>query len=470
MAGEPEQGVHVVEFVGRPATELAATVRSGEVTAVEVVRAHLDHLAAIEHRLGAFVSTRRRQALDEAEAIDGRADREGSPLAGVPVAIKDVVDVAGEPTRYGSRATSTEPAEADHPIVAALRAAGAIVVGKTRCPELEAWGTSDDADGIAVSPWDPTRSAGGSSGGSAAAVSAGIVPIALAADGMGSVRVPAGACGVVGIKPGSPHAPQEVGGSPHWFGMGRFGPIATTVADAALMLDVMAGTSHLRDIRPLGDGLKVAVSWRSPAPGVVVASAWREAALEAGRLLHHAGHEVMHDDPPYDRSTVQAAVARWTQGVSADVAAMGLDPDLLQPRTRAQAAAGDRLARVSPVRDEDAQRWRERVAPFFEEHDVLITPTFARAQPAAGEWHTRPWAANFASNLSAYPFAAAWNLADVPSIVVPLWEDGGRPLSVQVVAAAGREELVLSVAAELERLVPWRRHAPGWGVADLDPS
>jgi amidase len=455
-----------VELVGRSAADLAAAVRTGEVSALAVVRAHIDQLAAVEHRLGAFVSTRRRRALEEAEELDARGDRDRLPLAGVPVAIKDVVDVAGEPTRYGSLATSSEPAEVDAPVVAALRAAGAIVIGKTRCPELEIWGTSEDAAGTTLSPWDPTRSAGGSSGGSAAAVSAGIVPLALGADGMGSLRIPAAACGVVAIRPGAPHAPQEVAGEHHWFGMSRFGPLATTVADAALAMDVLAGTTHLREVRLPADSLRVAVSWRSPAPGVVVSATWREAALEAGRLLHHVGHEVIHHDPAYDRATVQAAVGRWTLGPSTDVARLGLDPDLLQPRTRAHIAAGERFGKVSPVREEQAARWQERLAPFFAEHDVLITPAFARTQPAADAWHTKPWTANIAANLSAYPFLVAWNLADVPAAVVPLWQDGGRPLAVQIIAPAGGEALVLSVAAQLEAMVPWRRHAPGWGVED----
>ncbi len=455
-----------MEPVGRAATDLAAAVRSGAISAVEVVRAHLDHLAAVEHRLGAFVSTRRVAALAEAAAIDARADRDDLPLAGVPLAVKDIVDVAGESTRHGSRATSTARATTDSIEVARLREAGAIVLGKTRCPELSLWGTSDDVDGTTVSPWDPTRSAGGSSGGSAAAVAAGVVPIALASDGLGSVRIPAAACGAIGIRPGRPHAPEMVAGQHHWFGMSRFGPIATTVADTALALDVIAGTTSLRAVEAEPGPLRIAVSWRPPAPGVVVTAPWREAALEAGRLLNHAGHTVVHADPPYERATVQAAIARWTQGASADVTALDLDLDELQPRTRAHVAAGERLARALPVRDDEAVRWHDRVAPFLHDHDVLVTPTFARAQPLAQPWHQRPWAANIAANLSAYPFTAAWNLADVPALVLPLWQDGGRPLSVQLVAARGREPLLLGLAAQLQALVGATRHAPGWGVPE----
>lgn len=453
-----------MELVGRTAIDLAAAVRAGHATATEVVQAHLDHLAAVEHRLGAFVATRREAALEHAAAIDADDGRRDLPLAGVPVAIKDVIDVAGLPTRHGSRATSAAPAVDDDPLVARLQQAGAVVIGKTRCPELSLWGTADDPDGIAVSPWDPTRTAGGSSGGSAAAVGAGVVPLAVASDGLGSSRIPAAACGVVGMRPGEGWLLDELDGEPHWFGLSRFGAIATTVADTALLLDAMAGAQQLRELKSLGGPHRVAVSWRPPAPGVVVSGAWREAAIEAGRLLHHAGHAVEHRDPPYDRSLTQATIGRWTQGAGADVRALALERDELQPRTRAHVAAGERLARVSPVDAADATRWREKVAAFFEEHDLLVTPSFARTQPAATEWHTRPWAANLATTLSAYPYCYPWNLADLPAIVVPLWEDAGRPLSVQIVAGPGREDLALSVAARLEALVPWARHAPGWGV------
>jgi amidase len=454
-----------VELVGRSATDLAAAVGSGRVRAVEVVRAHLDHLARVEDRLNAFVVTRRGAALREAEALDGRADLDRLPLAGVPVAIKDVVDVAGAPTRLGSRATSARPAARDHELVARLRQAGAVVVGKTRCPELTLWGTSDDPDGIAVSPWDPTRSAGGSSGGSAAAVSAGVVPLALASDGLGSVRIPAAACGAVGIKPGADITPELLpDGSHHWFGMCRFGPIATTVADAALMLDVLAGTDRFRRVATVDGPLRVAVSLRSPLVAASVSRPWREAALEAGRLLRHAGHVVRRADPAYDTRVAQATIARWMQGAAHEVAVLGLDPDQLQPRTRAHVELGARLAGVAPVDPADAVRWRDRLAPLWDRHDVLVLPALARSPLRSTAWHRRSHAANLTANAVTAPFCAAWNLADLPAAVVPLWRDGGRPLAVQLVADRGNEELVLSVAASLEALAPWSRHAPGWGV------
>lgn len=449
--------------VGRPATDLAAAVRAGEISAVEVTRAHLEHLADVEHRLGAFVSVRRRAALEEAEAVDAHPDRATLPLAGVPVAVKDTVDVAGEPTRYGSRAVPAHAAEKDHDLVARLREAGAVIVGKTRTPELELWATSDDPDGVAVSPWDPTRSAGGSSGGSAAAVAAGVVPLALSADGLGSSRTPAACCGVVGVKPGPPLLPQMVGGQQHWFGLGRFGALATTVADAGLMLDVLADSTVHRSVAPVDRRLKVAVSWATALP-TVVSRAWIEAAIECGRLMNHAGHEVAHADPPYDQQMVRAAMGRWLAAAAFDVEHLGADPDRLQPRTRSHIANAERASSVLAVRDEDLDHARERLLPFLEDHDVVVTPVLTRTQGAAVAWHERSWTANAANSIPAATYPGVFNIADVPVVAVPVWHDAGRPLSVQIAAGPGREELVLSVAAQLEQMAPWTRHAPGWGV------
>jgi amidase len=451
-------------WLGRPATELAAAVREGRVRAAELAHLHLDQLAAVEHRLGAFVAVRAEAAVADAEAVDARPDRAALPLAGVPVAVKDVVDIAGEPTRHGSEATSPELASGDHPLVTQLKDAGAVIVGKTRCPELSIWGTAEDADGIAVSPWDPTRSAGGSSGGSGAAVAAGVVPLALATDGMGSSRVPAAACGVVGFRPGEGLLPVEMAGEPHWHGLTRFGVLSTTVADTALGLGVLSGRHDHAEVAPVATRLRVGVSWRSPIAGEPVNRAWIEAALEAGRLLNAAGHHVHRADPPYTQTLVADAVSLWSQGVVRDVEVLGLDRDRLQARTRGHVALGERLVDMRPV-EGLRERWRERVLPFLEEHDVLLLPGFARVQLSAARWDERPWLANMLGNTAAYPFVSAWNLADVPAVAVPMWHDRGRPLSVQVVAGPGREDLVLSVAAQLEALSPWTRHAPGWGVA-----
>jgi amidase len=172
-------------------------------------------------------------------AVDARPDRPGLALAGVPVAVKDNIAVTGEPMRVGSRASPAGPQACDHPVVARLRAAGAVVVGVTRMPELALWPFTDGAFGMARNPWDVSRTCGGSSGGSAAAVAAALVPLAHGNDALGSIRGPAAACGLVGVKPGFGLVPAGPGADV-WCSMGENGPIATTVADAALGLSVMA--------------------------------------------------------------------------------------------------------------------------------------------------------------------------------------------------------------------------------------
>jgi Asp-tRNA(Asn)/Glu-tRNA(Gln) amidotransferase A subunit family amidase len=280
-------------WVGRTATQIAAAVRAGEVTARSVVAEHLDRIAKINAELGAFVRVRSAEALGEAEAIDARADRAELRLAGVPVAIKDNLPVAGEPMRVGSAALPDVPQDKDHPVVARLRAAGAVVVGQTNLPELAIYPFTDSAFGIARNPWDRRRTPGGSSGGAAAAVASAMVPVAQGNDGLGSVRIPAAACGLFGIKPGFGVVPAQIGAD-SWRGMSENGPLATTVADATLMLEVMAGGSF--DLAE-PSGLRIAISVKPTGPGVMVHRTFVAAVRQCGDLLATLGHTVGSDDP-----------------------------------------------------------------------------------------------------------------------------------------------------------------------------
>lgn len=446
----------------RTATEIAADVRNGATSAADQVRAALDRIAARDGRIGAFEVVRREAALAEAADVDARADRAELPLAGVPVAIKDVVDVRGELTRHGSAALPATPATSDDATVARLRAAGAVVVGKTRGPELSIWGSSDNVRGEAVNPWDTTRVSGGSSGGSAAAVAAGMVPLALGSDGLGSIRIPAAACGLVGIKPGSGVVPMEVAGrDEHWYGMSQYGPLATTVADLALALDVLAGADRYRRVVESDHGpLRIAVSTAPPTLGVVTAKAYRDAVGRAGSLLARAGHHVVQADPPYSPRESLSILSRWTMGAARDAEDLGLDLAAAEPRTAMHVRVGRFFERVHPVRERQAVSWRERLAGFFEAHDVAITPTLAQPPIEARNWHTRSWLANLQANMRYAPFPSAWNLADAASAAVPMGTSRGLPLSVMVTAPNGHEATVLQVLAELERLAPWTRHAP----------
>ena len=276
----------------------------------------------------------------------------------------------------GSRASPAGLQTHDHLVVARLRAAGAVVVGVTRMPELAIWAFTDGGFGMARNPWDLSRTCGGSSGGSAAAVAAALVPLAHGNDGLGSIRVPAAACGLVGIKPGFGLVPAELGGD-NWSSMGENGPIATTVADAALGLSVMAGDPALARVdRPPG-GLRLALVTGAPAPGSRVDRYWAGAARDVADLLAGQGHQVEQVQLPVPVWAWRALHARWFAGAEDGAAAAGLDRPAMEARTRRHARAGRIARRLGWVRLEDTGRWREVLAPFFARHDVVLGPALA---------------------------------------------------------------------------------------------
>jgi amidase len=458
----------VGELVGRPGVELAELVRSGSVSPVEVVRAHLEQVEALDDHLGAFVRVRRERATEEAERLATRPDLSALPLAGVPVAVKDNVPVAGEPMRWGSVATPEAPQREDHEVVRRLREAGAVVVGITRMPELGAWATTDGPSGTARNPWNPERTPGGSSGGSAVAVAAGMVPVAHGNDGLGSIRIPAAACGLVGVKPGPGVVPAAIGAT-SWRGLAENGVLATTVADAALALSVIAGRPDLRHASPPHRPLRVAVSARSPLPGVRAEREVGAAVLATARLLSGAGHRVRRADPPYTGALARTGVLWWAALVAEEAEAMvragTLDPRRLEPRTRRHVAVGRGALRLRVAREGDLEAWRRRAERFMEGFDLLLAPALARPPVRAVEWHRRPWVANVAVAARYAPFAGPWNVARFPAVVVPAgFHSSGLPLSVQLVAGPGGERTLLAAAAQLEALRPWPRHAPVSGL------
>lgn len=448
-----------------PAVATAAAVRSGSTTAVAQTRAALDRIAALDPALGAFQVVRAERALAEAAAVDARvAAGEHLPLAGVPIAIKDNIPVAGEPLREGSAATSPAPSETDHVVVERLRAAGAVVIGLTRVPELCVFGTTDSVHGTTRNPWNPVRTAGGSSGGSAAAVASGMVAAAHAADGMGSIRIPAANCGLVGLKPGAGLVPAEMGAH-SWFGMSENGPLATTVADAALVLAVMACRPHLADVGPPDRRLRIGLAPGIPTPLARLDPRWEAAARATAATLAGAGHEIVELALPYPADPLPV-LARWFAGAASDVDHLGLDERLLEPRVRAHVRAGRAVSRLGALRSGPVDRLRARVAAATAQVDLVLTPALAQPGPDAEGWHRRGWVANLRANIGYAPYAALWNLLGWPAAVVPAgWhEEAAAPLAVQLIAppaadGAG-EALLLAVAAELELLAPWARTAP----------
>ncbi len=444
-------------LVGLRATEIADAVRTRRISPVELVHAQLEHIGALDATLGAFQLVCAERALAEASALERRDDLDELPLAGVPVAIKDSIAVEGLPFRYGSLATSTTLSPADHELVRRLRAAGAVVIGKTRVPELCIWAWTDSAFGISRNPWDLERTPGGSSGGSAAAVAAALVPIAHGSDGGGSIRIPAAACGLVGMKPGRGVVPSAVEGG-GWRGLSCDGPLATTVDDLARMLAVMADRPDLAEPAPPAAPLRIGWSVELPAGGDGVDAAMVSAVTDTAEALRREGHAISRADPPKERQTLVGQAVRTSAGI-ADAAA-GLPVREMERRTRTMVRFGRLVDRLGLVRPEQRDRWRALLDEFFADLDVLITPTLAQLPIRAEGWSRRSVLANARAG-SFVPFTGRWNLAGYPAASVPAGlHPSGLPLAVQLIAPEGGEAVILSLARQLEALRPWPRHAP----------
>lgn len=397
----------------------------------------LARIDELEPSIHAYQAVRREEALAEAAEIDPSL-----PLAGVPVAVKDNVDVAGLPTRHGSAATSGEPAEHDDELVRRLRAAGCVVIGKSQMPELAVWPfTEPEAYPATQNPVHAGMTPGGSTGGGAAAVAAGMAGLALGSDGGGSIRVPAACCGLFGIKPGPGVVPLAGGAAEHWFGMTEFGPIARTVGDAALMLDVLAGTTSYRHVQPAGS-LRIAFSATHPSPGVRARPAVRAALADAIHALEAAGHHVAKARVPYPATIGMRFSNRWLAGIAQDADA--LPADKLEERTRRMARRGAKLARK--VRPASEDPFGAKMREWFSDYDVLVTPTLSRPPVPIGAWQGKGWVRTMLG-VGNWLYTVPWNLARLPAASVPY-----RGHGLQLIGAEGSERTLLSLAAQLEGL------------------
>ncbi|WP_083896039.1 amidase [Nocardia jiangxiensis] len=444
---------------GHPETaiDVAAAVRDGTADPGRVVEAALERIRRADPVIGAFTVVRTEQAAAEARAVAEHADLEALPLAGVPIAVKNNIDVTGEVTRGGSLAGGERPATADHPVVRRLRAAGAVIVGLTELCEFGLFGTTDTAERITHSPWNIRYSAGGSSGGAAAAVAAGLIPVAHGNDGLGSVRIPAAACGVLGVKPGRGVVPAEVG-LDSWGGMTENGVLATTVADAALMLSVLADQPALADLEPPA-GLRVALAVGSPSRLIRVDEQWVRAASDAALTARAAGHTVQEEQLPYSGAALALAL-RWVGNAAREAAAVA-HPERLQQRTRTHAAVGRAVLRAGLIRAGQVDRIESRLLDFFDHHDVVITPTLACPPPRAAAWHRRGWLMNMLASVRFSPFTPLWNLVGWPALSIPmgLHPRTGTPVAAQLAGPPGSESTLLRLAAQLESERPWQRTA-----------
>jgi len=461
-----------IAFAG--AARQAEMVRAGEVSPSELVRLCLERIERIDPQLNSFRVLFAERALLEAEQAEARLRaREQRPLLGVPVAIKDCVDVVGDVTTYGTDGF-TVPAVADSEIVRRLREAGAIVVGKTNLPELAICGFTETATwGVTRNPWDPQRTPGGSSGGSAAAVAAGLVPVALATDGAGSIRIPAASCGLFGLKPQR----GRVSLAPdleHWNGLSAYNCVSRTVRDTALWLDVVSGGSTEPGAppppeRPFVESAatppgKLRVAWSTAAPRAAAPPAVSEiakgAVAEIAELLGSLGHEVAQRDP--DWGTIgNNTVPRYLRGIVSDFERVPR-PERLERRTRGFA----RLGRLVPGSLFEAARRAEaadaaRVNAIFATHDVLMTPVMGGTALPVRRWEGRGALWTLLGMSRFYPYCIPWNHLGNPAMSVPAgFAADGMPLAVQIVGRPGDEATLLSLAAQLEAERPWADKRP----------
>jgi amidase len=442
---------------------VAALTDTGTPGATEAVRAALVRIARLDRDLNAFSVVLADEALETAAYLDGLAPQQRGPLHGVPVAVKAEIDVKGAVTTYGTRANST-PASADALIVRRLRDAGAVIIGVTRMPEFGAWPfTQTDGYGITRNPHDQSRTPGGSSGGSAAAVAAGLVPVALGGDGGGSIRIPAANCGLFGLKPQR----GRVSAAPNahlWHALGTAGPLTRSVRDSALVHDIIDGTVDSDDYRaePVGSlvsavtgsaaaaRLRVGVCLAPPAKTGRLHPEHAAAVQRAADLLSAAGHDVTEYDPHYPDPTA-SFIPQFFAGIRSEAAEVE-HPRALERRTRAVVRMGSWVRR--PV-----HRWAERrgrriardLDRIWTDVDVLLTPTVpdrpGAADVIAGKGAVRTLLA--ASGPVAY--TAMWNVTGFPAASVPLGTGSDRlPLSAQIIGPDNSEERLVALAAELE--------------------
>jgi amidase len=463
--------------------ECVAALADGRVSSARLVERALADVEATQPTLNAFRVVRAEAARAEAARADARiAAGERLPLLGVPVAVKDDVDLAEHPTSFGCSG-SFVPKTEDCEMVRRLREAGAVIVGKTNTPEVGLYPfTEGSAFGATRNPWSLDHTPGGSSGGSAAAVAAGIVPAAVGSDGAGSVRIPAAWCNLVGVKP-------QRGRISTWpdresfNGLTCLGPLTRTVADAALMLDVLSG-SHLDDLHAPAPPLEpyAQALAREPRRLRIVLSlqhAYSAAPvrlhheIEAGvrrigRALAELGHTVVDGHPRYGLMGL-TLVARGESGVHEWVKRVP-DRSLLDARTRSTARLGGVLSKTAlPYARRLERRFQRRIGAIFHQHDVLIAPTSAAPALRVGRTDGLSSRATQRVIAGACPYAWPWNVLGWPGVSVPagLTHDG-LPFGVQLLGPANSEATLLSLAAQLERVERWHeRIAPHAATATV---
>ena len=451
-------------------------LRSGEVSSRELMEICLRRIERLDPQLNAFRTVYFEQALVEAKAAQRKArSKSAAPLTGIPVAIKDNTDVAGDVTTHGTSAYGA-PAVADAEVVRRVREAGAIVVGRTNVPPLCAMCVTESSSfGFTRNPWDTDRSPGGSSGGSAAAVAAGLVPAALATDGGGSIRIPAAWCGLFGLKPQrgrvslAPH-PE------HWHGLSVAGWLTRSVADTALMLDATAGATDVdREPAPALERTfaeaaassppKLRIAWSLKVPpgllGVKIDEQVRAGIAETVARLEGLGHELVEHDPDYDPLASLANSARIMRGV-ADEARTLPRFDRLDRRFRSWTRLGSLFtdSTLAWARRKESDTVA-RLRPTFDAFDVLLLPVSSEPAIEVGRWEGRGAIATINGMLPVIAWPWVFNQSGQPAASVPAgFTPAGLPRAAMLVGRENDEGTLLSLASQLEAERDWTPERP----------
>ena len=455
------------------AWETAAAIRAGELSALEALEGALTRIEKANPALNAFIFVDPEAATAAARQVDQGRDRSKTPglLAGVPIGVKDLEGVEGMPFTEGSRAYQGRLAESDSVQVARLKAAGAVVVGKTNTPEFGYQPfTTNLLFGATGNPWNPALTSGGSSGGSASAVAAGMVPLATASDGGGSIRIPAAMCGIYGIKPSAGRIPRADLHASHWGTHSTRGPVSRNVRDAGLYLDAVVGP-HPNDLDSLDGPVGVYERAAMTAPPKLRRIAWSAdlgyaavdeevaaiAELAARALADALGVELVEAHPG-----IGDTVGTWyTLAATGDAAMLDTmtkeQRDLVQPGFIAFADQARAITGVQIAAAQQARHTLNRaMTAFFEQYDLLLTPTcavlpFAKAGPppsVVGGKQVTPG--------GVVPFTAPFNTTGHPAASLPAgMSREGLPVGLQVVAPRHQDTLLLSVSAAYEEARPW---------------
>jgi amidase len=470
------------ELAELDATAQAELVRRGEVTPHELVETAITRIEAVNPELNAVVTA----MYDEAREIAAGELPDG-PFPGVPFLLKDITAAyRGVRTTLGSRAFAEFIPKRDSELVVRLRRAGLVVVGKTNTPEFGLVTTTEpELFGPCRNPWDTARTPGGSSGGSAAAVAAGMVPMAHATDGGGSIRIPASCCGVFGLKPTRGRNPLGPTFGDIMSGLLAEHAVTRSVRDSAALLDATSGPDvgdpywPAAPERPFVDEvgrdpgrLRIAMS-SQVGTRTTVDPDCLAALAEAVRLCEELGHEVVESSPSINdsESLGEAFTVIWSSGVIPIVTASGrvrngrADPDAFEPLTLAlyeigkTFTGGDYLIAVQRM-----QRAARRVATWQSDFDLWLTPTLAEPPVPLGTFAPPEgdFMAAFLRGGRFAPFTAIANVTGQPAMSVPLfWNDDGLPIGVQFIARYGDEATLFRLAAQLEEARPWAGRHPG---------